>query len=408
MTGQRLRDDPRLFAPPGASASEGPRGTSVRERIGVTRLTLTDFRAYARLRLDVDLRPVVLTGPNGAGKTNLLEALSFLSPGRGLRRARLSEITREDAPGAPFGGWAVAAKVHGPLGDVTIGTGREAGEADRRTVHIDGETARSQGQLGDIVTALWLTPDMDRLFQEGASARRRFLDRMVFGLDPAHAGRTGAYETAMRQRNRLMRDGRMDRAWLDGLEEAMASHGVAVAAARRDLMQRLSAALGDAEGPFPRAEAALDGVVETWLDAMPALEAEDRLRALLAGNRRRDSEAGVTTEGPHRTDLLVRHAGKNVPADRCSTGEQKAVLIALVLAQARVQAELRGMAPMLLLDEVAAHLDDIRRRALFDRLDALGAQSWLTGTDHALFAAFGERAQFLTVKDAAVTPTVVN
>ncbi|WP_404382546.1 DNA replication/repair protein RecF [Caenispirillum salinarum] len=402
-----MRDDPRLFLAPGDAPGSGggPSAPPVeRERIGVTRLTLTDFRSYARMRMEADLRPVVLTGPNGAGKTNLLEALSFLAPGRGLRRAKLSEITREGAAGGPQGAWAVAARVRGPLGEVTIGTGREAGESDRRTVHIDGEAARSQTQLGEFVTALWLTPDMDRLFQEGASARRRFLDRMVYGLDPDHAGRLNAYETAMRNRNRLMREGRMDRAWLDGLEDAMAGHGVAVAAARRDLMQRLGAALAAAEGPFPRAEAALDGVVESWLDAMPALEAEDRLRALLAGNRRRDAEAGVTAEGPHRTDLKVRHAGKNVAAERCSTGEQKAVLISLVLAQASVQADLRGMAPMLLLDEVAAHLDDARRRALFDRLAALGAQSWLTGTDHALFAGFGDRAQHFTVRDGAAVP----
>lgn len=403
MTGAILRDGgPFCSAPEGGPAGSGGMAADG-ERIGVTRLTLTDFRAYAHLRLDVDLRPVVLTGHNGAGKTNLLEALSFLSPGRGLRRAKLSEVGRRDAPAAPYGGWAVAARVHGPLGEMTIGTGREPGPSDRRAVHIDGETARSQGDLGHYVTALWLTPDMDRLFQEGASGRRRFLDRMVYGLDPAHAARTAAYETAMRQRNRLLRDGRMDKAWLAGLEDAMATHGVAVAAARRDFMGRLTAALAEAEGPFPRAGVALDGLVEGWLDTLPAVDAEDRLRETLAAARRRDAEAGTTAEGPHRTDLKVTHAGKGVPAEQCSTGEQKAVLIALVLAQARIQASLRGMAPLLLLDEVAAHLDDARRRALFDRLAALGAQSWLTGTDHALFAGFGDRAQYLTVKDASVS-----
>lgn len=227
-----MRDDPRQFLAPGdVPGSGGGALSSERERIGVTRLTLTDFRSYAHLRLDADLRPVVLTGANGAGKTNLLEALSFLSPGRGLRRAKLSEITREGTASGPLGGWAVAAKVHGPLGDVNIGTGREAGESDRRIVHVDGEAVRGQARLGEFVTALWLTPDMDRLFQEGAGARRRFLDRMVYGLDPDHAGRLNAYETAMRNRNRLMREGRMDRAWLEGLEDAMAGHGVAVAAA---------------------------------------------------------------------------------------------------------------------------------------------------------------------------------
>lgn len=406
MTGAILRGRDRVFhASEGGAAAHGGGSGGAGERIGVTRLTLTDFRAYGHLRLDVDLRPVVLTGHNGAGKTNLLEALSFLSPGRGLRRAKLSEVTRRDAEGAPFAGWAVAARVHGPLGEVTIGTGRERGPSDRRTVHIDGETARAQGDLGHYVTALWLTPEMDRIFVEGASARRRFLDRMVYGLDPAHATRTAAYETAMRQRNRLLRDGRMDKAWLAGLEDAMATHGVAVAAARRDFMGRLTAALAEAEGPFPKAEARLDGLVEGWLDGAPAVDAEDRLREALAAARRRDAEAGTTAEGPHRTDLAVRHAAKGVPAEQCSTGEQKAVLISLVLAQARIQAAARGMAPLLLLDEVAAHLDDARRRALFDQLAALGAQSWLTGTDHALFAGFGERAQYLTVWEATVSPT---
>jgi DNA replication and repair protein RecF len=370
--------------------------------VGVVRLTLTDVRSYAHLRLETDLRPVVLTGANGAGKTNLLEAVSFLAPGRGLRRARLSDVTRHGARGGGLGAWGVAATVETPFGAVDIGTGREAGVSDRRVLRINGAPARSQADLGEIVSMIWLTPAMDRLFTDAPGGRRRFLDRLVYGLDPHHAGRLSAYETALRQRARLLRDGVTDGAWFAALEDTMASHGVAIAAARRDLVGRLGRALAEAEGPFPRAAVALDGVLEEWLDRRPALEAEDAYRALLARERPREA-AGAPAAGPHRSDLTVRHAAKDMPAPLCSTGEQKALLIAILLAQARVQGAARGTAPLLLLDEVVAHLDDIRRRALFDALTDLGAQAWLTGTDRALFAPFAGRARFLEVREGAVT-----
>lgn len=364
--------------------------------VGVVRLTLTDFRSYDHLRLGCDLRPVVLTGPNGAGKTNLLEAISFLAPGRGLRRVKLSEITRHGAAGGARGAWAVAATVQTPLGPVDIGTGRERGDSDRRVVRINGQAARTQADMGEIVSTVWLTPSMDRLFTDSPGGRRRFFDRLVYGLDPTHASRLSSYEQAMRQRSKLLRDGVTDRAWLDGLEDSMASHGVAVAAARRDVIGRLSRALAEAEGPFPQADVALDGLVEGWLEERPAVEVEDTFRRHLAASRRRE-QAGAPADGPHRSDLAVTHVAKQMAAALCSTGEQKALLIAILLAQARIQAAQRGMAPILLLDEVAAHLDDQRRRALFAALSGLGAQAWLTGTDRLLFDGFGDQAQFFEV-----------
>lgn len=378
-------------------------------RPAVRRLSLADFRCYRTLRLETDARPVVLTGANGAGKTNILEALSFLVPGRGLRRAGAADITRHGlAAGSP---WAVAASLDGPAGRVEIGTGREAGH-ERRSVRIDGKPAKP-GDLAGLVSALWLTPAMDRLFMEGASGRRRFLDRLVFGLVPGHGAESGAYEHAMRERTRLLRaardgGGRADPAWIAALEEGMARHGTAVARARVETIHRLDAACRAGLGPFPAAGLAVEGEIEGWLaGGSSPEEAEDRFKSALRFARARDEAAGAATVGPHRSDLLVRHVPKDLPAGQCSTGEQKAVLVSIVLAQGRVQDQAGGRAPLLLLDEVAAHLDDVRRTALFDELCALRAQSWMTGTDALLFAGFGERAQFFRVTDATVTPDKV-
>ena len=375
-------------------------------RLAVRRITLTDFRCYRRLRLDTDSRPVVLTGANGAGKTNLLEALSFLAPGRGLRRASLAEVARreagsgqEESSGGTF--WAVAAMLEGPGGRVEIGTGREAG-SERRTVRIDGQPAKPAA-LAEIASALWLTPAMDRLFTEGAGGRRRFLDRLVFGLETGHARHAAAYEHAMRERTRLLKTGEADRGWLAALEDAMAVHGVAMAAARRRTVALLGEALREGIGPFPAAGLALSGEIETWLDRDGIAEAEARFRRVLEAARGRDEAAHGATQGPHRSDLAVRHADKNLPAGQCSTGEQKAVLVSIVLAQARVRTRVQGAAPLLLLDEVVAHLDATRRAALFDELSGLAAQSWMTGTDDLLFDGFGERAQVFRVADASVT-----
>ncbi|MDY0240661.1 MAG: DNA replication/repair protein RecF [Rhodospirillaceae bacterium] len=372
--------------------------------LAILRLALKNFRCYPELRLECDARPAILTGPNGAGKTNILEAFSFLAPGRGLRRSRMAEVART---GAEDAGWAVAVKLRHPSRDeggmIDIGTGCD-GSSERRLVRIDGRTARTQSALSETVSVLWLTPAMDRLFTEGAGARRRFLDRLVLGQDPAHAARASAYDRAMRERARLLREGRADPVWLNGLEERMAQNGTAMALARKTAIARLNRACQAGIGPFPAAELAVSGATETALDERGPDETENALRRGLAEGRRRDADAGVTLLGPHRSDLAVRLASRNLPAGQCSTGEQKAVLVAIILGQARIQAEEGGMAPILLLDEIAAHLDGTRRAALFDELVALGAQSWLTGTDQDLFAPMGDRGQFFHVEEARIQP----
>jgi DNA replication and repair protein RecF len=373
--------------------------------LAVRRVALTDFRCYASLRLESGAQPVVLTGPNGAGKTNLLEALSFLAPGRGMRRARLDEIDRR--AGGETARWAVAASLATPRGPLEIGTGRDpdaSAEAPRRVVRIDGKPMRSQAELARLLSISWVTPDMDRLFQEGAGGRRHFLDRFVYGADPDHAGRVAAYDHALRERARLLREGVRDETWLSALEATMAEKGVAIAAARRALVRRLEDALRLGIAPFPRARVALRGTLESWLDGAPALEVEDRFKTRLADQRGTDAEAGGALDGPHRSDLAVEHVENGMPAALCSTGEQKALLIALVLAHARLQALEHAAPPLLLLDEVAAHLDRVRRTALYDELRALGAQAWMTGTDETLFESMGDNAQYFRVVDGNVVP----
>ena len=361
----------------------------------VSRLLLTRFRSYAEASLDTGPEPVVLAGPNGAGKTNILEALSLLSPGRGLRSATYREMEREgDLPG-----WAVATRVTGRLGQADIGTGTTAEARDRRQFRINGSPATSADLLAT-VNVLWLTPAMDRLFVEGATARRKFFDRMVLALYPDHAGHVARYEAAMRERGRLLAEERgADPAWLSALERKMAEHGVAVAAARRDALGALQRLIGlNDGGPFPNAILALEGEVEARLAADKALNVEDWIAETLAQRRALDQAAGRAGFGIHRTDLLVTHAPKSMPAARCSTGEQKALLIGLILAQTRLVAELTGCWPLLLLDEIAAHLDGGRRDALFDILMSMGVQAWMTGTDADVFAGLKGRAQLWTIE----------
>jgi DNA replication and repair protein RecF len=396
---------PSADAAPGALPAAAPAVLAVRQ------LRLTEFRNYRQLRLECDLTPVVLVGPNGAGKTNLLEALSFLAPGRGLRRARLDEVAyrpRHDVSGPA---WAVAATLDTPEGRLAIGTGIEPARGEgglaRRVVRIDGRPAQSQTALGLHVAAVWLTPQLDRLFLDGPGERRRFLDRLVTNLHPEHAGDVAAYENALRQRARVLADGgpgaNRDPHWLTALEDTMARHGVAMAANRADTVQRLDAAARLGVGPFPRAALAMAGEIDSWLAEMPALDAEDRLRGALDAARLRDAEAGTTSIGPHRSDLAVRHLDLDLPAAEGSTGQQKALLVSIALAHARLVSLSRGRPPLLLLDEIAAHLDRDRRTALFDEVVALGAQSWMTGTDADLFAPLAGHAQVLRAADGTIT-----
>ena len=375
--------------------------------LAVRQLRLTEFRNYRQLRLDCDASPVVLVGANGTGKTNLLEALSFLAPGRGLRRARLDEVCRRPVGAREAAmSWAVAAALDTPDGPLTIGTGMEPakGEAGlpRRVVRIDGRPTQSQTVLGRHVAIVWLTPQLDRLFLDGPGERRRFLDRLVTALHPEHAGDVAAYDHALRQRARLLAEGNRDPHWLTALEDTMARHGVALAAQRADTVHRLDAAARMGVGSFPRAGLAMAGEIDGWLASMAAIDAEDRLRAELAVGRAADAEAGTTFFGPHRSDLAVRHLDLDLPAADGSTGQQKALLVSIALAHARLVALSRGRPPLLLLDEIAAHLDAERRAALFDEVMALGAQCWMTGTDAHLFKPLAGRAQVLRVADRSI------
>jgi DNA replication and repair protein RecF len=366
--------------------------------LALTRLTLTRFRSYPALDLGTQAPVVVLAGENGAGKTNLLEAISLLVPGRGLRGARMAELGHREAWGEA-GPWAVAGRFATPLGPLTLGTGVEEPTATRRTFRLDGAAPRSQAEIAARVAAVWLTPQMDRLFQDGTAARRRFLDRLVWALEPAHAREVAAYETAMAERNRLLAGGRADPAWLTALEDQMARHGVAVAAARRALAARLDAALaGGVAGAFPAARVAVACSLDAALAEAPALAAEEMFRSALAAARAGDAAAGGARQGPHRADLSLTHASKGLPAALCSTGEQKALLVGLVLAHATLITAARGVAPILLLDEVAAHLDATRRAALFEALPTLGAQAFLTGTEAEVFRPLAAASLMLAVR----------
>ncbi|OSQ50314.1 DNA replication/repair protein RecF [Thalassospira alkalitolerans] len=378
-------------------------------RLAVSRIQLSDFRCYESLCLSLDTAPVVLTGPNGAGKTNLLEAVSLLSPGGGLRRAKLGEMARNvpvSDDGAPRA-WAVSAQLTTPDGDYQVGSGLDptalAQGRERRAVRIDGENQRGQASLGRVCAAVWLTPQMDRLFLDGPSARRRFLDRLVYGLDPEHSSRVAAYEHSLRSRAKLLKEGKGDDKWLASIEDSMVRHGIAVAVARAELLAKLGRAGTMAVGPFPVARLALAGDLENWLEQLPAIEVEDRMRAALRDGRARDATYGGAAVGPQRSDLLVWHDAKNQSADQCSTGEQKALLLSMIMANTRLQSKARGAGPLLLLDEVVAHLDAERRGYLFDEIVALGVQAWMTGTDRALFEGLDGRAQFFRVEDAALT-----
>ncbi|MDO6966256.1 DNA replication/repair protein RecF [Rhizobium alvei] len=372
-------------------------------KVTILRLVLSNFRNYGALSLRFDGRHVVLTGDNGSGKTNLLEAISFLSPGRGLRRAVYGDAVREGQDQ----GFTIFSELEGMEGEVEIGTGVGAGPdaGSLRKVRINGTEMKSADELLNHLRILWLTPSMDGLFTGPASDRRRFLDRLVLSLDPTHGRRAADFEKAMKMRNRLLEDGKPDETWLSGLEQQMAELGIAMTIARNEMLS-LIAQLGDmatGNGAFPSARLRLEGFLDDAA-GLPALDLEERYLALLREGRWRDQAAGRTLQGPHRVDLLVDHSEKNMDAARCSTGEQKALLTGLILAHARLTASLTGYAPVLLLDEIAAHFDEKRRAALFDLIEELGGQAFMTGTDRQLFNALGSRAQYFSVSAGALTP----
>lgn len=393
--------------------------TVTAQKSGVTRLTLTDFRNYAFLRINPNLRPIIITGENGSGKTNILEAVSFLTPGRGMRAARLADIRRftpavvDDSYMPSNSCWAVSAVVSKNGDEYEIGTAvenvlREEDEENsiynKRIVKIEGQKTSSQGELGRYLSAIWLTPQMDRLFRGGSQPRRSFLDRLVYAFDNEHAKRTSNFEHLYKQWYQLIKssNGRADPAWLAGIEENMAATGVAIAAARREQIARLNRFIEtEPDDVFPNVMLELDGTIEKMLDTMPAVDVEDFYMNKLAAERRKVLY-NDNVDGVNRTDFKVFYKKKRMPAELCSTGEQKSLLISIILAQTKCQILYQGFAPVLLLDEVAAHLDDGKREALLAKISELGLQAWITATNPELFASLNNNADFLEVKNNTV------
>jgi DNA replication and repair protein RecF len=376
-------------------------------RLYLRRIGLTNFRNYTDCRLQLDASSVILTGRNGSGKTNILEAVSLLSPGRGLRGAPFADLARLSGGG----NWGVSAQLVLNGDEIRLGTGQQqdSGNGQGRSVRIDGEQAPSFGTLGDYMQVLWLIPAMDGLFTGPASERRRFIDRIVSTFDSAHRTRLNQFERAVRQRNKMLELNESSARMFDAIESQIAELGVAISAARLEAAGHLSRLASQPDrtsaSGFPHAALSLEGLLEEALSEKAAVEVEDDYAAALALNRSRDRAAGRTLLGPHRSDLLVRHGPKDMPAHLCSTGEQKALLIGLILAHAKAVKDARGgLAPLLLLDEIAAHLDMLRREMLFEEIEALGAQAWLTGTDENVFAPLKERAQFFTIADGTAAP----
>lgn len=362
------------------------------------RLTLTDFRSYKALRISPAAQLCVFTGANGSGKTNLLEAVSLLVPGRGLRGAKFSELARQGAEAT--GSWAVAATLATADGTLDIGTGTGE-DTERRVFRLDGSTPRSQAEVGARLAAVWLTPQMDRLFTESATGRRKFLDRLVVALEPAHAREIAAFEAASAQRNRLLAEARADPDWLAGLEDSMARHAVAATATRSGLIGRLNAALAaGVAAPFPVVGLALDCVIAAQLAERPALGVEDFLRSALAAARPADAVRGAAGYGPQRADVQITDAASGRPAGMSSTGQQKSMLIGIILGHAALIAAARGAAPILLLDEPLVHLDEDRRLALFQVLERENLHALLTGTDPEPFKPL--RAAYYTVRDGRI------
>lgn len=364
----------------------------------IQNIKLTSFRCYKEAELsNLQSGFLVFCGPNGAGKTNILEAVSLLSPGKGLRNARLLDLQKYNSSES----WAISARVMNHYGEVRLGTGLNTQgntKLEKRLVRINGQNVKSQSELSHYLACIWLTPQMDRLFIDSSRERRRFLDRLVFSFDPGHSGRVLRYENILSQRSKLLRNGCEDRVWLDVLEQQLAEAGVAVAIARLEYIDKLKTVpIIDDTDQFPLSSLKMSGSLEDSLRHAKALEAEDFFRVQLRNSRVRDALTGGACIGPHRSDLSVMYVGKNIEASMCSTGEQKALLIGLVLAHTKLVALERGYPPLLLLDEVAAHLDEDKRDALYRILGRLGGQVWLTGTEDSLFESIKGFAQFFHV-----------
>ncbi len=394
---------------PASGKMEDAGGRQKRARASINRLTLTEFRNYSSLILDTGPEPIILLGDNGAGKTNILEALSLFSPGQGMRRSPYTELARIGGSGQ----WAVSAHFQNENGPLEIGTGAQApngaGERQGRVVRINREPMRGTNVLGEFVELVWLTPSMDRLFTGPASDRRRFLDRLIICFDPGYRKRLGQFERALRQRNKLLEMEGTSSSQLNGLELQVAEIGTGVAATRLETVSQLAAAIQTrrkthASSAFPWSEIEIDGLIENWLKYMPAVEVEDGYCRTLREGRERDRAAKRTLAGPHRSDFLVTYGSKGLPAKVCSTGEQKALLVNLVLAHADLVSLMTDFgAPLLLLDEIAAHLDETRRNSLFEELLELGSQAWMTGTDSSDFSSLEGRAQFYEINEGIVT-----
>lgn len=373
-------------------------------KCGVESLRLSNFRSYEQSTIECDTRPVVITGPNGAGKTNILEALSYLTSGRGLRRATLGEAVNRKQAGKP---WGISACIRIEEHRHTIGTGLDADAyilgQEKRQVRIDGSNARSQSILNEFVSVLWLTPEHDRIFMESSGNRRLFLDRLIYNKDPTHASRLNAYEKAMRNRNRLLKDGSNDTRWLDALEDQIARNGVAICAARSLYLKQLESRMKEGIGVFPIATLSMSGDIDSWLEHDSALRTEERFIKTLHDSRKLDANTGRTLVGPHRSDFHTTFDNTGNPASDCSTGEQKALLISMIIGATRIQ--MRPPRPtLLLLDEVVAHLDSQRRRALFSEILHLGVQAWMTGTDTSAFSVLGEKVNHLRVENSTAFP----
>jgi DNA replication and repair protein RecF len=372
------------------------------KKISLSSLSLSNFRNYDSERIEISQQPVVITGANGAGKTNILEAISLLSVGRGLRRAKLSDISNV----AAGQNWAISANLNGKLGHVKIGTGignDGLEDNDKRLVKIDGKITRGQAELARHVSLIWLTPQMEQLFIEGASAGRKFLDRLVFSFDAEHASRVNEYEYHMRERNKLLQYGRADAGWLATTEQKMAGCAAAIATARLSTCEHINHMIASSPLSFPKGLLNVSGFVEDSLKAgNPAMEAENSLKNMLESSRNYDAASGRTSYGTHRSELGVIHIEKSMPAESCSTGEQKALLLSIILAQARSGSIWHRTIPIILLDEVVSHLDATRRLELFEEICDIGAQTWMTGTDAQLFAGLKEKAQFFKVENGKI------